>query len=122
MIHLEVRKQIIAAWERGVTVNELVTSYGFCRASIYNLIAQYRDTGNIEPRLSTRGRKPKITDDHLRRIDEAIEARPDMTLSEIIHDLDLPISESQLSRVIRGKLGYNFKKRLSTQRNERGRT
>lgn len=120
MIPLEVRKHIIEAYERGVSANDLTAAYGYSRATVYNLIKQWKETGSVEPRTSTRGRKPKITEGDVRRIDEAIKARPDITLKEIRDELGLPIHISHISRIVRGELGYTFKKRLSTQRNERG--
>jgi len=120
MIPWEVRKHIIEAYERGVSVNDLSVSYGYCRTSIYNLIKQWKETGDVKPRTSTRGRKPKITPDDVRRIDEAIKARPDITLHEIKEELSLPIHISHISRIVRDELGYTFKKRLSTHRNARG--
>jgi transposase len=122
MIHYEVRKSIIEAWERGIGVKELKSVYGYGKTSIYNLITQNKRTGTIEPRLSTRGRKPKISAGDLQRIDAIIKERPDITLNEMIEKLDLPLSESRMSRIVREKLGYTYKKRWCMLPKENGRT
>lgn len=111
MIHYEVRKSIIEAWERGISVKELEGVYGYGKTAIYKLIAQKQKTGDVEPQLSTRGRKSKISDGDLQRVDAAIKERPDITLNEMIEELALPLSESRMSRIVREKLGYTYKKR-----------
>jgi transposase len=87
MIHYEVRKNIIKTWERGIKVKELESVYGYGKTAIYNLIAQNRETGNVEPQLGTRGRKPKISNEDLQRIDAIIKERTDITLNEMIEEL-----------------------------------
>jgi transposase len=79
MIHYEVRKKIIEAWERGVSVKELKKVYGYGKTAFYNLIARKKETGDVEPRVSTRGRKSKISTEDLQRIDALIKERPDST-------------------------------------------
>ena len=46
-------------------------------------------------------------------IKQLILSKRDITLDEIIEELDLPIKKSRLS-VITIKMGFSFKKRLST--------
>jgi len=46
---------------------------------------------------------------------ELVEAQSDITLEEIIDELELPIRKSRLSLLLI-KEGYSFKKRQSTQR------
>ena len=120
MIHVEVRKRMIAARKRGVSVRELQATYGYGKTAIYNLIARERDTGSIEPKLSTRGRKSKLNETELERIQTAIEAKQDITLNELREALNLPVSESRLSRIVREKLGYSFKKRWYTPQSGNG--
>ena len=122
MIHYEVRKSIIEAWKRGIGVKEIEGVYGYGKTAIYNLIAQKRKTGDIRPQLSTRGRKSKISDMDLQCIDAAIKERPDITLKELVEELVLPLSESRMSRVVREKLGYTYKKRWYMLLKENGRT
>ena len=120
MIHYEVRKNIIRAWERGISVKELERVYGYGKTAIYTLIAQNKKTGSVAPRLSTRGRKSTIGEEDLRRIDTLIKERPDITLNEMIEELALSLSESRMSRIVREKLGYTYKKRWSMHPKESG--
>ena len=58
------------------------------------------------------GRKAKLTEEDLERVDKAIQAQPDITFGELIMNLELDISESRLGRIVREKLGYSLKKKV----------
>ena len=58
------------------------------------------------------GRKPKLSEEDLKRVDKAIQAQPDITFGELITNLELDISESRLGRIVREKLGYSRKKKV----------
>jgi len=120
MIHYEVRKRIIEAWARGIEVKELQAAYGCGKTAIYNLIAQKKETGDVALHLSTRGRKSKISNGDLQRIDALIKEKADVTLNEMIDELGLPMSESRMSRIVRERLGYTFKKRWCMLPKENG--
>jgi transposase len=111
MIHKEVRERMVAARKRGLSVKEIQRAYGYGKTAIYDLIKQERETGSIEPRLHTRGAKPRLCLEDHGRIRTAINEKPDITLEELIETLSLPLSISQLSRIVRGKPGYTCKKR-----------
>lgn len=122
MMSQETREMVVAARERGNTVAEISKVVGVSQRSIYKLLKQVRETGDCRARLSTRGRKPKLDAEGLRGLDELIQSEPDITLSEIQERIDVRLSISQLDRIVRKKLGYNFKKRRCTPANESGKT
>ena len=53
-----------------------------------------RETGSVEPRTGNCGRKSKLSEEDLKRVDKAIPAQPDITYGELIMNLKLDISES----------------------------
>ena len=65
-----------------------------------------------EPRTGNCGRKPKLSEEDLERVDKAIQVQPDITFGELIRNLELDISESRLGRIVREKLGYSLKKKV----------
>ena len=87
-------------------------TYGVSEREVYKLAAQMRETGSVEPRTGNCGRKPKLSEEDLERVDKAIQAQPDITFGELIRNLELDISESRLGRIVREKLGYSLKKKV----------
>lgn len=120
MLSQEVRKMILEARGRGITVAEICRVYGVKERAVYKLQQLVRETGSYEPRLSTRGRKATLDDEGLKSIDKLIQSRPDITLQEIKEVGCLPLSISQIDRIVRLKLGYTYKKRWSMQVNRNG--
>lgn len=110
MMGKEVREQIISARKRGISVSELSRIYGVSRRSIYKLQELYRRTGDVTPQTHTRGSKSKIDEQTLEQINQVLQQQPDITLKELREMLDLPITTSQLGRVLRKKLGLPCKK------------
>lgn len=73
--------------------------------------ALYRETCSTEPRPGKTGRPPKLDEGGLKRVDELIQSKPDITINEIRAQLGIDLSESRLSRIVREQLGYTFKKK-----------
>jgi len=111
VISYEIRQKIIGAHKRGLTPKELIKAYGYGQTAIYRLIAQERETGDVTPKIGKRGRKSKLAEGDLERIDKTIKEQPDITLVEIIEKLKLSIGESRLCRIVKHKLGYSYKKK-----------
>ena len=122
MISMEKRELIMLARNDGMSVEEIVRVYRVGRSTVYELFQLVRDTGSITPRPHTRGRKPSLNNEGLAALKALIEARRDITLEEIKEEMELSISLSALSRIIRKKLGFTYKKRQYTQANETDRT
>lgn len=112
MLHNEARKLLVEGYERTHDVHGIAKAYGVTEREVYRLVKQKRDTGSVELRTSQRGRKPKMTEKDLERLRAAIEKTPDKTLGELKEELNLPCSESRLSRIVREKLGFRRKKKV----------
>lgn len=111
MLGNEARNLLVKAYEKGGNAKYLATVFGVKERTVYRLVAQKRTTGSVELQTSTRGRKPKLNNEQIQRIDQLLKQKPDITLLDIIEELALDCSESTISRAI-CKLGYSLKKKV----------
>ena len=112
MLGNETRKRLVSGYERSHDAKMIAQAYGVSEREVYKLAAQMRESGSVEVRTGNCGRKPKLTEEELKRVDKAIQTQPDITIGELIRDLELDISESRLGRIVREKLGYSRKKKV----------
>ena len=112
MLRNETRSRLVAGYERTHDAKMIAQAYGVSEREVYKLAAQMRETGSVDVRTGNCGRKPKLTEKDLERVDKAIQAQPDITFGELIKNLELDISESRLGRIVREKLGYSLKKKV----------
>ena len=112
MISNETRRRMVEGYERTHDARMIALAYGVSEREVYKLAAQKRETGSVDLRTSNCGRKPKISQEDVERVDKAIQEQPDITFSELIEELNLNISESRLGRIVREKLGYSRKKKV----------
>jgi transposase len=106
----DLRKRIIEAKLRGDTEDKIAREKEVNKSTITKLWALYRETGNYEARPNPNGRKPALSAQKLEQITARINEQPDITLQELIDELDLPICVSALCRTVKNKLGFCFKK------------
>ena len=111
MLHVEVRKKIVAARKKGIKVKDICAANSVGKTAVYNLLKQERETGDVEPKTHLRGRKPTLQEDDLEAIEDQIQAQKDITAAEIKENLNLPLCKSSICKIIRNKLGYRYKKR-----------
>jgi transposase len=83
-------------------------------SSVKRIWAKFCESGNTDHRPLNRGRKPMVTNEEMKKIEEEIKQNSDITLEEIKEKFELKISISAISRRI-SKLDYTFKKRHFTQ-------
>lgn len=111
MIPMNIRKVIKADYDEGIKVSEISKVVRVSQSAIYRLLQKERDTGSIEPTYQNSGRKSEVDAEKLATIDTLISENPDITLSEIKESMNLSIQKSEISNIIRIKLGFRFKKR-----------
>ena len=114
----DLRKRIIEAKERGDTVGKIAAEKGVCESAVVRIFRLYRHTGSYEPRPHSLGRKPRLTPEQLEAVKSQITGQPDITLQELIEELQLPLCESALCRIINNKLGLRRKKNGTRSRAE----
>jgi len=107
----DLRKRIIDGKLRGDTEDKIASEKEVNKSTITKLWSKYRLTGDYSPRSNRRGRKPKLSDYQLEQVRLKIIDHPDITLQELIDEFSLPVCVSALSRTVRFKLGFRFKKK-----------
>jgi len=106
----DIRKRIIEAKERGDTVAKIAQEKGVSESAIVRITALYRETGSYEPRPHAFGRKQKLTPEQHEGVRQRIMEQPDIGLLELIEEMQLPVCESALCRIVNNKLGLRRKK------------
>ena len=107
----DLRKRIVASKLRDDTEDKIAVEKGVCKSTVTKLWSLYCETDSYAPRPNPRGRKPALSLEDLVLLREAIVHRPDITLSELIDQFGFVLSISALSRIVRFKLGFRFKKK-----------
>jgi len=112
MLGNESRNLLVKAYEKHGNAKLLASTFSISVRTVYRLVAKKRNTGSVELHTSERGRKPKLNEGQIRKIDELLKKKPDITLASIRDELSLDCSEATLSRIVRFKLGYSLKKKV----------
>ena len=107
----DLRKRIIDSKLRGDTEGKIASEKEVNKSTVTKLWSLFRSTKSYAPRPTIRGRKPRLSECQLEQIRKKIIDCPDITLQELIDQLSLPVCISALSRTIRFKLGFKFKKK-----------
>ena len=121
MIHIEVRKKIIDARRRGVLIKDIAATFGYSESAINRLLRKERETGDITPKTHQRGRKPALNAQELEVMRQLILGRSDITLGEIKERMSLTISIQAISKIVKNKLDFTYKKRHYIPAKEIGR-
>ena len=111
MLHNEARNLLVEAYEKTHDAKGIALAYGVSVPTVYRLAEQKAKTGSVDLRVSARGRKRVLKAEDLERIGKAIEEPPDITLSEIVEKLDLPVGIETVRRRIHA-MGYRRKKKM----------
>jgi transposase len=106
----DLRKRILAAKEEGLSHASIAKAFRVSVSAITRLLALYRATESLMPRPRKAGRKPRLDEAMLEKIRKRIEARPDISLRELIDEFSLPVSAPALCRTLNGKLGLRRKR------------
>jgi transposase len=114
----EIREKIIQHKQNYVNETDIAKWLIISQSTVTKIWALHKQTGTIQPRPRTQGRKPLVTEQTMGQITQKIEQQPDITLKELIEEFDLQISSAALSKRLI-KLGYTFKKRRFIQRDKK---
>ncbi|MCL2643193.1 MAG: hypothetical protein FWD52_06760 [Candidatus Bathyarchaeota archaeon] len=108
----EKRQIIIEAKKRGETEKTILNWVkDISRSSITKIYKQYQTTGTHQPK-PYKGSKSHLTKEQDQQIKDKIKQTPDITINELIEELQLDITESGLSKHLKA-MGLSFKKRRS---------
>jgi len=111
MIPMEIRKIIVADHDDGMQVKTISKAVRVSTSAIYRLLEKRRKTETIEPSYESSGRQSEVTADKLTKMETLIIENPDITLAEIKETMHLSIQKSEISNILRNKLGFRYKKR-----------
>jgi len=117
---LDLRQKIIEAYSNGKgSQRKLAETFGVTRSFIQTLFKRYREDGTIAAKVRTQQTPTKLRESELEILRELVEAQPDATLAELCKQLHertgTLISVATMDRMVRLKLGFSFKKKVSTQ-------
>ena len=84
--------------------------YGVSGWTVYFYVKNAREGKSLEVRTSGRGRKPKLTEQDKKAIEDCILEKPDITIHEINEKLNLPVTDEQVCRIV-NKMGFHRKKK-----------
>ena len=118
-LSIDLRERILSYYKKGNSVKEIVMIFEVGQNTVYSLLRLYNETGNIKPWENKNGRKPKLTEEDLRKIEDRILKEHDITLEELKDKLELPVCISALYRTINNKLELKLKKTLYDKNQER---
>ena len=111
MVHNEARNLLVTAYQKTHDAKGIEQAYGVSVPTVYRLVEQKEKTGNVDLRVSEQGRKRVLKEESLERIAKTIEEQPDITLSEIVEKLELPVGIEIVGRAIHA-MGYRRKKKM----------
>lgn len=114
MIPVEVRKIIVESRKKGISAEEIRKVTGVSISAINNIIRNYKERGTLEGNYP--GRQPTITKEQRKAMIKLVKDRPDITINEIIEELNLPIKKSRVSEILLEEKMY-LKKSRFVQRN-----
>lgn len=110
MLHNEAQKLLVKGYEKGGSVEAIAQAYSVGERTVYRLAQQKRETGSVALRTSQHGRKPALTEEDKKNINQCAEERADITIDEIWEKLQLRVSYSTVGRAVQA-MGYTLKKK-----------
>ena len=111
MIPMEIREIIVADYEDGMSVASISRAVRVSTSAIYRLLEKRQKTGSIKPSYENCGRQSEVTPEKQEQMEALIAENPDITLAEIKESMHLFIQKSEISNILRNKLGFRYKKR-----------
>ena len=121
MLHNESRKLLLQAWDKSHNAKEVAKYFSVAVSTVYRLVERRDRTGSYETRTNLRGRKPVLSQEKKQAIINLVQEQPDMTINEMIDQLNLNVSDETVRRTL-VKAGYTYKKKsLHAREQERPR-
>ncbi len=117
---LDLRQKILDTYLKdGISQRQLAERFGVTLGFIEKLLKQYRETGNIAPKVRTQQTPPKLNSQQLNVLQEIVEAKNDATLSEIRELLKqktgITIGISTVDRMLK-RMEISLKKNIARRR------
>ena len=112
-LSLDLRKRILAAYDRGDGTREQIAArYDVSLGMVKKLLQQRRHQGDIGARHRFSGAKPKITKEHEQQLLALVAAQPDLTLEQLRDGVGVDCTPQAVFYVLK-RLGVTLKKSRS---------
>ena len=112
-ISTDLRQRILKAYDSGrYTRPEVAQRFEVSLGLVKKLLVQRKRIGDIAPQHHRSGRKGFILGEQQSRLRELLKQKPDMTLEEMRHSLDLDCTLPAIHYVL-VKMGVSYKKKRS---------
>lgn len=119
---MDLRVRVVEACDaRSGTREKIAERFGVSVSWIRRLLQRRKGTGSIAPLPQNAGRKPKLGDHQMKRLERIVARRPDATLQELKKHLGMAMSDDALIRALR-KLNLTLKKSRSSRRSKSAKT
>ena len=110
MLSKEMREILVKAFNEIHDADKVAEIFNVSRRTVYTYVEKAREGKSLEVRTSGRGRKPKLTEQDKKAIENCIQEKPDITIHEINEKLNLPVSDEQVRRTV-NEMGFLRKKK-----------
>lgn len=121
MLSNEERNLLVKTYMEMPDAEKIAKVYDMSVSSVYRLVRQMKDTGSVNLRTASRGRKPSLSAEDIENIRQAVIEQPDITIHEINVKLGLRVCDETI-RIKVTAMNLNYKKKRSTPRNRNGLT
>jgi transposase len=117
---IDLRQKIVEAYTQGeISQRQLALQFRVALSFVEKLLKQYRETGNIAPKVRTEQTPTKLNQEQLSVLEELVEANNDATLDELRYELEqktgVLIGRSTVDRMLK-KLNLSVKKNAPSER------
>jgi len=119
MLSNEERNRLVETFNKFHDAGKVAEIYSVHVSSVYRLVRQMKDTGSVDLKTGSRGRKPSLSAEDLENIKRAVMEQPDITIHEINVKLGLSVCDETI-RLKVAEMNLNYKKKRSTPRNRSG--
>jgi transposase len=120
---IDLRQKIVDTYLEGkISQRKLATRFKVALSFVQKVLKQYRETGDIAPKVRKEQTPPKLNEQQLKILEEIVEANNDATLAEIRilleQETGVIIGRSTVDRMLK-KIGITVKKKHCTLRKKK---
>ena len=83
MLSNEERNRLVKTYEKFPDAVKIAEIYSVSVGSVYRLVRQMKDTGSVDLKTSSRGRKPVLSPEDIENIRQTVLEQSDITIHEL---------------------------------------
>ena len=118
MLSNEERNRLVETFNQFHDAVKTAKIYSVSVGSVYRLVRQMKDTGSVDLKTGSRGRKPVLSPEDIGNIRRTVLEQPDITIHELTVQLNLSAGEETVRTRV-AELGLRYKKTLRASEQER---